>query len=299
MNIESGYIVHSDMFPKVNVSNDVKSDVVDDDIKLHEVKDDVKLIVVEIDVGQHFINEQTFTVREHMFEWVCMKVRKLGFDVVIRMSGNSSKRRQAFATIRCDRSDTYVPPIQKLKRDDIESRKCGCPFKFCGYCKVNDTWKFNVIYGIHNHVLQTELVGHPIICRLKPGEKEIVSDMSLIRVASKNILADLKRKRPENVSNIKQLLDDNQYVSRYKVFRKKSLLPLLEVIGVTSNENTLLVGFSFLESEEDVNITWALEICKTLLKEQENMLNIIIIDQDTALMNSVEKVFPTSYALIG
>ncbi|XP_050875941.1 protein FAR1-RELATED SEQUENCE 5-like [Lathyrus oleraceus] len=67
----------------------------------------------------------------------------------------------------------------------------------------------------------------------------MVSDMSLIRVAPKNILANLKLKRPESVSNIKQvynaryqtnmairgprskmqqlwkLLDDNQYVSRY------------------------------------------------------------------------------------
>lgn len=50
---------------------------------------------------------------------------------------------------------------------------------------MNDTWKFNMVSGIHNHALQTELVGHPIVCHLKPKEKEIVLNMSLNRVAPK------------------------------------------------------------------------------------------------------------------
>lgn len=88
-----------------------------------------------------------------------------------------------------------------------------------------------------------------IVCRLKPEEKKIVSNMSLIRVASKNILADLKQKRPESVSNIKlvynaccrnnmairdprsemqqllKFLDDNHYVYRYKVCEDKVTIP--------------------------------------------------------------------------
>lgn len=71
--------------------------------------------------------------------------------------------------------------------------------------------------------------------------------MSLIRVMPKNILVDLKRKKSESVSNIKhvynvryqnnmairgtrikiqqllKLLDDNHYISRYKVCEEKSL----------------------------------------------------------------------------
>lgn len=44
-----------------------------DDVKPDEVKYDVKLVVVETDVGQHFRNEQLFTSREHMLEWVHME----------------------------------------------------------------------------------------------------------------------------------------------------------------------------------------------------------------------------------
>lgn len=42
----------------------------------------------------------------------------------------------------------------------------------------------------------------------------------------------------------------------------------------------------------------ALKMCKTLLKDQENMSNVIVTDRDTALMNMVANVFPTSCALL-
>ncbi|XP_050889945.1 uncharacterized protein LOC127095276 [Lathyrus oleraceus] len=128
-----------------------------------------------------------------------------------------------------------------------------------------------------------------------------------------------------------KLLYNNRYVSRYKVCEDKIIvrdtfwahpesiklfntfltvlvidstyktnkyrLPLLEIVGVTSMEKTFSVGFVFLESEKEVNVTWASEMCKNLLKNQENMPNVIVTGRDTALMNSVAKVFPTSYTL--
>src|SRR4051812_16620599 len=93
----------------------------------------------------------------------------------------------------------------KLKRNDTGTKIYGCQFKLHRYCNVDEIWKFNVISRMHNHVLQTKLVGYPIVCRLKPEETEIMSNMSLIRVAPRNILADLKHKYPESVSNIKQV----------------------------------------------------------------------------------------------
>lgn len=71
-------------------------------------------------------------------------------------------------------------------------------------------------------------------------EKECITNMTLNLVQTKNILATLKRKKPKNISNIKQvyniryqtnqtliwdrtemqqllkLLDDNSYVCRYQ-----------------------------------------------------------------------------------
>lgn len=53
-------MMHTHMFPKVAISNDIKSDEVNDAVKLDEVKDDVKLgatpVDVKLDVGQQIRN---------------------------------------------------------------------------------------------------------------------------------------------------------------------------------------------------------------------------------------------------
>lgn len=72
----------------------------------------------------------------------------------------------------------------------------------------------------------------------------------------------------------------------------------MEIVGVTSTNMTFSFGFAFLEFEKEDNITWALKMCITMLKDQENMPHVIIIDQDTALMNLVAMVFPTSSTLL-
>ena len=42
--------------------------------------------------------------------------------------------------------------------------------------------------------------------------------------------------------------------------------PLLEIVGVTSTGKTFSGGIGFLEYEKEDNVTWALGVCKTLLK---------------------------------
>lgn len=160
-----------------------------------------------------------------------MEARKLGFDVVIKRSGNGSDRRQAFITMKCEKSGMCHPPIRKLKYDDIRSRKYECPFKLCGYLKENNTWKFNVVYCIHNHALSDKLVDYPIVCRLIPEEKELVFDMTLNMVVPRNILATLKQKKPQNVSNIKQVYNmrsRNNKAVRCQISEMHQLLKLLE-----------------------------------------------------------------------
>lgn len=106
---------------------------------------------------------------------------------------------------------------------------------------MNNTRTFNVICGIHNHDLCHNSVDHPIICRLNSEEKKLVSEMTLNMVQPRNILATLKRKIFESISNIRQvyniriknnkarrgpryemlqlfkLLDDDHNVSKYRV----------------------------------------------------------------------------------
>ncbi|XP_050877400.1 protein FAR1-RELATED SEQUENCE 5-like [Lathyrus oleraceus] len=291
-----------------------------------------------------------------MLQWIRIEASKLGLSVVIGMSDNGSDRRCAFVTMTCEISRKYRTQLRNFKRDDTGSRKCECPFKMCGYMLTNNNLIFNVICGLHNHDLCEKLVGHPIVYRLRREEKECVVDMTLNLVQPKNIFATLKLKRPENISNIKQvyniryqnnkslrgdrtemqqlltLLDDNNYVSRYrtcedevtvrdifwthihsiKLFNtfptvlildstyktNKYRLSLLEMVGVTSIEKIYYVGFAFLESEKEKNVTWALEVCQEMLKDQDEMSKVIVTNRDIVLMNSVANVFSISYALL-
>ncbi|XP_058726817.1 uncharacterized protein LOC131598208 [Vicia villosa] len=198
------------MFPKA------VSPKVNYDAKPDGVNDDAKPIVAEIDVR----------------------------------SDNVTNKRQAFVTMRCKRVGKYVSKIRKLKHDDTGSRKCESPFKLHGSCRVDGTWWFSVICGKHNHASNTKPQGRPIVGRFKLDEKEITLEISIIKFATKNILANLIWKRPQNVSNIKQ------------------------------------------------NVTWELNICKSLLKDPQNMPSVIVTDRDNALMNVVGSVFPTSYILL-
>ncbi|CAK8533011.1 unnamed protein product [Lathyrus sativus] len=130
------------------------------------------------------------------------------------------------------------------------------------------TWKFNVIFGIHNRSLNDKQAGQCIVCRLVLEERELVSDMALNMVAPKNILTSLKQERPLNVSNIKKiynvrardnktvrgprseiqqllkLLDDDYYVSRYRVCEDKVIVR--DIFWIHSNSLELLNTLPFI-----------------------------------------------------
>lgn len=54
----------------------------------------------------------------------------------------------------------------------------------------------------------------------------------------------------------------------------------MEIVGVTSKkEKNFSIRFEFLESEKEDNVTWILEVRQTMLKDKENMLNVIVIDR--------------------
>lgn len=134
-----------------------------------------------------------------------MEADKLWFGIVIEKSDNGLDRRPTFMILRCNRSGKYITSLHKLKRDDTGSRKCECLFKLCGYLLANNKWRFNVIFDTHNHDKCDKLVYRPIACHLRPEEKEIVSNMTLSMAQPQNILVTLKRKRPRNISNVKQV----------------------------------------------------------------------------------------------
>ncbi|CAK8562949.1 unnamed protein product [Lathyrus sativus] len=120
-----------------------------------------------------------------------------------------------------------------------------------------------------------------------------------------------------------KLLDDNNYVSMYqmcedgvtvrdifwthpdsiKLFNmfpivliigsmyktNKYKLPLLEMVGVTSTKKTYYVGFAILESKKEENVTWALEVFRTMFKDLEEMPKVNVTDYDTSLMVQLQR----------
>src|SRR4051812_4757463 len=317
---------------------------------------DATPMINAVDVRQHFTNDRSFVSREQLIDWVRNEASKLGFGIVILRSDNGNSWRKAFVVLNCERGGSYVQSNRVLKHEDTGSRKCGCPFKLRATRRVDDLWRLNVIFGKDKYSLDVKLHGHPMACRLSREERNVISDLTIVKVAPRNILADFKRKKPYSVSNIKQvynerhnlkvlnmgprsemqqllkLLGDNNYVSSFrtsedkvtmrdifwthpesiKLFNtfptvlvmdlmyktNKYRLPLLEIFGVTSTDKTYSVEFAFLECEKEDNFTWALGICKSLLVDQEVMPNVIVTDRDSALMNAVDTVFPTSTALL-
>ncbi|XP_058747029.1 uncharacterized protein LOC131620019 [Vicia villosa] len=208
-----------------------------------------------------------------MLHWIRTEATKLGFGVVIGRYDYDTFRINEFVTLTCERSGKYIRRIQKLKRDDTGSRKCECPFRLCGYLLANNKWKFNVICGLHNYDLCQKLAGHPIASRLLPDEKTCVSDMTLSLVPPKNILATLKRKRPGNTSNIKQVYN-RRYQSKLALRGDRTEMQHLMELLDENNYVYQQVQASL------VGNCWC------------------YVDRDTTLMNSVATVFLTSYALL-
>jgi hypothetical protein len=84
--------------------------------------------------------------------------------------------------------------------------------------------------------------------------------------------------------------------STYKTNKYK--MPLFDIVGVTSTEDSFNVGFAFIANEKEDNFIWALETCKSLLKSKDTFPKVIVTDRDKSLMNAVPIVFPNSSALV-
>ncbi|XP_058750392.1 protein FAR1-RELATED SEQUENCE 5-like [Vicia villosa] len=89
----------------------------------------------------------------------------------------------------------------------------------------------SVIYGLHNHALETKLHGHPIVCRLNREEKDAISELLIIKVMPRNILADLKRKRLDSISNIKKVYKERYKHNISKIGSRSELQQLLKLLG--------------------------------------------------------------------
>ncbi|XP_073219499.1 protein FAR1-RELATED SEQUENCE 5-like [Cicer arietinum] len=82
--------------------------------------------------------------------------------------------------------------------------------------------------------------------------------------------------------------------STYKTCRYR--MQLFEIIGVTSTEMTLCVGFAYLQFERVDNFMWALQMLKEHITGGE--VEVIATDRDLALVNAHQYIFPKAANLL-
>jgi hypothetical protein len=312
--------------------------------------------VINVDASSHFVTNRVFVSKEEVVKWAREVSTPLRFIVVVVRSDNGGGGRKSFIVLGCERGGKYKPTEKKIKFEETGTRKCECPFRLRGYFHATHEWHVTVPNGIHNHVLDRALQGHLIADRLKPGEKQLLSELTRNLVPPKNIISTMKERDPNNVSDIKQIynaryrfkqrsratrremqhlykcLDDNNYFSKARtdgesdyvqdIFfaHPKSVcllntfptvllmdftyktnkygMPLFEIVGETSCEETYSVGFAFMSNEKEDNFTWVLQICMGHLRSKEVKLKVVVTDRDAALMSAAATVFPESAHLV-
>ena len=136
-----------------------------------------------------------FDCRDDVLQWARSVAHENGFvAMIIRFNTNTGSRgRISFVLIGCERSGEYRCRKKEFVRRDIETRKCGCPFKLRGKLVVGGQgWMVKLMFEIYNHELAKSLVGHPYAKRLTKAEKTLIADMTKSMVKPRNILLTLK-----------------------------------------------------------------------------------------------------------
>jgi hypothetical protein len=87
------------------------------------------------------------------------------------------------------------------------------------------------------------------------------------------------------------VLDSTYKTNKYRV-------PLLEFVGNTSTMKTFSIAFSYMMSERQDNVYWALERCREMLHSKDFYPKVVVTDWDNALINAVEKVFLDATTLL-
>nr|KAJ0215371.1 hypothetical protein LSAT_V11C300101640 [Lactuca sativa] len=192
-------------------------------------------------------------------------------------------------------------------------RQTNCPFELVKiYYKTDDFWTLKVINGEHNHDPKMYMDGHAFAKRLTTNERRMVEDMTDNDVCPHNILSTLKSQNKHNTpftmyeKNIDHICVHVEAMdaiafpqgltmdAMYKT--NKYNMSLLEIVGVTSTNNTFSIAFVLMDEEKEANYTWALNCLRTTLGGYDGPY-VIVTNRELALMNACANVFPASNRL--
>ena len=88
--------------------------------------------------------------------------------------------------------------------------------------RQTNEWGLNILNGVQNHAMEPALEGRILAGRLKEDDKKIVRDLTKSKMLSRNILINLKNKRPHCMTNIKQVYNEvNKYERQIEVTRSR------------------------------------------------------------------------------
>ncbi|XP_074292997.1 uncharacterized protein LOC141619875 [Silene latifolia] len=246
-----------------------------DDVGLENIPNE------RIDTGHYFITGKEFTNLEEMKK----EVEQVGRENNIHIINYTFNAKRGLQIYACDRSGPYRPPKGKTRTYSYKftgTRKINCPFRLKGLRQDTGTWKLFVQCGFHNHELDDNPFGHAKTIPVNEGGK-------------RRELTDIIFCAPGSVDMLHQyryvlVVDSTYNTNMYK-------MPLLEVVGVTPTHRNFSVFFAFLQNEKEIFYNWALKCMREVFNPDEYP-EVIISDRELALINAIEKHFPTSKYLL-
>jgi hypothetical protein len=96
---------------------------------------------------------------------------------VTTKSDNGGNGRKGYVGLGCQRGGQYREYAKKKREAKITS-KGGCPFKLKSYLLSSGCWSLNIVKDEHNHDVTQNFQGHKYAERLRPGEKELVRELT-------------------------------------------------------------------------------------------------------------------------
>jgi len=197
---------------KVEASVKVESSV---KVEASSVNSNVwKLRDNEVEITHFFSTRVTWKDKDELLSWVHRQANRAGFTVVIK---RSCEGRNAMLELVYEQSGEHKVPKRKVKHEATRSRKCGCLFKVREYVvREDNSWKLAILNGVHNHEMVPYVAGHLLAGRLMEDYKKIVHDLTNSSVKPKNTFRNLKKKRKESMTNIKQVYNEHHKFKKTK-----------------------------------------------------------------------------------
>ncbi|XP_058742346.1 uncharacterized protein LOC131614814 [Vicia villosa] len=174
------------------------------------------------DLTQYFVTDIIFESRDKVLEWTRAIGKNHGIVVVtIRSeSANGMRGRKDKFIIGCDRGGNYKNKNEVAAPSDGHSTmRLRCPFRLRSVLS-GIGWKVMVKCGMHNHRLDTDMLGHDILDRLKDDGRKFVNDMTKYNMAPRYTVSALKDKDPENITSITPIY---QARATYRLGKKGAL----------------------------------------------------------------------------